>query len=83
LAIEVISPTNDYENVQEKITGYFTFGVQQAWIISPETKTLTSYHTRKNVTILGEEDELISEDILPNFRLKLSEIFSVPERFSK
>lgn len=83
LAIEVISPTDDYEDVQEKITEYFTFGVQQVWIISPETKTLTIYHTRKNVTILGEEDELICEDILPNFRLKLSEIFSVPDRVSK
>lgn len=83
LAIEVISPTDDYEDVQEKITEYFTFGVLQVWVISPETKTLTVYHTRKNVTILGIEDELVSGDILPDFRLKLSEIFSIPDRISK
>ena len=78
LAIEVISPTDDYENVQEKIGEYFTFGVNQVWIISPVTKTLTIYRSIKNVTILTEEDELICEDILPDFRMRLSEIFSVP-----
>ncbi len=50
LAVEVISPTDDYEDVQEKITEYFTFGVRQVWIISPESKTLTVYfaHGREN-----------------------------------
>ncbi len=80
LAIEVISPTDDYEDVQEKITEYFTFGVKQVWIISPESKTLTVYHTRKQVTILSADDELICQDVLPNFRLRLSEIFQTPNK---
>ncbi len=79
LAVEIISPTDDYEDVQEKITEYFTFGVRQVWIISPESKTLTVYFSRTNVRILTETDELISEDILPGFRLNLSEIFQVPK----
>ncbi len=79
LAVEIISPTDDYEDVQEKITEYFTFGVRQVWIISPESKTLTVYFSRTNVKILTETDELISEDILPGFRLNLSEIFQVPK----
>lgn len=78
LAVEVISPTDDYEDVQEKITEYFTFGVRQVWIVSPESKTLTVYQSRKQTTIFGEEDELICEDILPGFRLPLSEIFQKP-----
>lgn len=79
LAVEVISPTDDYENVQEKITEYFTFGVKQVWIVSPESKTLTVYFSRTDVKILTENDELIGEEILPGFRLKLSEIFAVPK----
>jgi Uma2 family endonuclease len=80
LAVEVVSPTDDYEDVQEKITEYFTFGVRQVWIVSPESKTLTFYHSRKQATILGEEDELVNEDILPGFRLKMSEIFQTPRQ---
>lgn len=79
LAVEIISPTDDYEDVQEKITEYFTFGVRQVWIISPESKTLTVYFSRTEVKILTETDELKSEDILPDFRLNLSEIFQVPK----
>ena len=79
LTVEVISPTDDYEDVQEKITEYFTFGVKQVWIISPESKTLTVYFSRTNVKILTETDELIGEEILPGFRLKLSGIFAVPK----
>lgn len=79
LAVEIISPTDDYEDVQEKITEYFTFGVRQVWIISPESKTLTVYFTRTDVKILTDTDELKSEDILPGFRLNLGEIFQVPK----
>lgn len=78
LAVEIISPTDDYEDVQEKITEYFTFDVKQVWIISPESKTLTVYFSRTNVKILTENDELVCEDILPGFRLNLSGIFRAP-----
>lgn len=80
LAIEVISPSDDYEDVQEKITEYFTFGVRQVWIISPESKTLTVYHTRKKTTIFFADEELFCEEVVPNFRLQLSEIFQVPTK---
>ena len=79
LAVEVISPTDDYEDVQEKITEYFTFGVNQVWIISPESRTLSVYFSRTNVRILTETDELDSEEILPGFKMNLSEIFQVPK----
>lgn len=79
LAVEVISPTDDYEDVQEKITEYFTFGVLQVWIVSPESRTLTVYFSRTNVKILTETDELTGEEILPGFKLNLSEIFQVPK----
>ena len=79
LAVEVISPTDDYEDVQEKITEYFTFGVKQVWIISPESKTLTVYFSRTSVKILTETDELTDEEVLSGFRLNLSEIFQVPK----
>lgn len=80
LAVEVVSPTDDYEDVQEKISEYFTFGVRQVWIISPETKTLSVYHSRKQITVFGEEDDLVCEDIFPDFRLPLTEVFQTPNQ---
>ena len=79
LAIEIISPTDDYEDVQEKITEYFTFRVKQVWIVSPESKTLSIYFSRTSVKILTENDELVCEEILPGFKINLGEIFQVPK----
>ena len=75
----MISPTDDYEDVQEKITEYFTFGVRRVWIVSPESKTLTVYFSRTEVKILTENDVLSGDKILPGFKLNLSEIFAIPK----
>lgn len=80
LAVEIISPTDDYKAVFQKISEYFVNGVRQIWLIEPGEKTLTIYRSRKDVTILTENDELVSQDILPNFTLKLSNIFRKPGR---
>lgn len=80
LAVEIVSPNDVLNEVFEKIDEYFAAKVKQVWLVSPEQKTLTIYRSRKSATILTEEDELISEDILPGFRLKLSDIFQKPTR---
>ncbi len=79
LAVEIISPTDDYEDVQEKITEYFTFGVTQVWIISPESKTLHIYFSRTSVKILTETDQLVGEEILEGFKMNMNEIFQSPK----
>lgn len=79
LAVEIISPTDDYEDVQEKITEYFAFGTRQVWIVSPESKTVSTYFSRTSVQILTEKDELIGEDFLSGFKIILSEIFQAPK----
>lgn len=80
LAVEIVSPSDVLHEVFKKIDEYFAAKVKQVWLISPEQKFLTVYRSRKDSTILTEEDELVSEDILPGFRLKLSDIFQKPTR---
>ncbi len=75
LAIEVISPSETHNKVERKIRDYFDAGVIQVWKIVPEFKTLTIYFSPTETKILTENDELTCEEILPNFRLNLSEIF--------
>ncbi|CAN5667522.1 hypothetical protein BH24ACI2_BH24ACI2_04530 [soil metagenome] len=75
LAIKVISPSETHNKVERKIREYFDAGVTQVWKIVPEFKTLTIYFSPTETKILTENDELTCEEILPNFRLPLSEIF--------
>lgn len=75
IAVEVISPSERHNEVERKIREYFLAGVRQVWKIVPESKTLTIYFSPTETKILTETDELTCEDILPKFRLKLSDIF--------
>ncbi len=75
LAVEVISPSERHNKVERKISDYFEAGVRQVWKIVPESKTLTVYFSATETKTLKEQDELTCEEILPEFRLKLSDIF--------
>ena len=75
LAVEVISPSERHNEVERKISDYFAAGVRQVWKIVPELKTLTIYFSPTETKILTEKDEICCEEILPRFRLKLSDIF--------
>lgn len=80
LAVEIISPNDIYSEVEEKIHEYFLAGVKQVWVISSEYRTLTVYISPTQVTILTENDELTCEELLPGFRLKLKDIFKMPQQ---
>jgi Uma2 family endonuclease len=79
LAIEVISPNDLWEKLSRKIRDYFDAGVREVWLISPEFKTVTIYHSVTRTTILTEEDDLTTE-IIPGFRCKISDLFKSPAR---
>lgn len=75
LAIEIVSPTDFYQDVLEKIDDYFIAGVKQVWLINPEKETLTIYFSSVETKLLTKIDTLISDEIFPKFSLRLTEIF--------
>ncbi|MGH9802807.1 MAG: Uma2 family endonuclease [Blastocatellia bacterium] len=75
LAVEVISPNDIWEKVMSKVRNYFTAGVQEVWLVSPEQQTITIHHSLTTTTILISDDELSSEALLPGFRCRVSDIF--------
>ncbi len=76
LAIEVISPSETYNDVQGKLEDYLSAGVKMVWIIRPENKTVTTYRTLSDFKILRESEELNGEEVLPNFKCNLTDIFA-------
>ncbi len=78
LAVEIVSPNDLYGKVTSKIRDYLAAGVKEVWLIEPELKIITLYRSLTNFTVLTEDDELTCENLLPGFRLKLSEIFQLP-----
>lgn len=41
LVVEILSPTQGYQTVMEKVEAYFANGVKSCWIVSPPFRTIT------------------------------------------
>jgi len=76
LAVETISPGNSFDEIQSKIEEYLKAGTKLIWIVYPKQKMIHVHRQSNVINVLRETDELDGEDVLPNFRLKLSEIFN-------
>jgi Uma2 family endonuclease len=75
LAIEVVSPSNTMEEVLRKVREYLRAGVQRVWVVLPVEEQVYVYSSPTSIRVLERSGELDGEDVLPQFRLPLSELF--------
>ncbi|HKM53458.1 MAG TPA: hypothetical protein VJY33_08605, partial [Isosphaeraceae bacterium] len=58
---------------------YFRAGVKQVWVIYPVSRQVYVYTTLTTVQILTKPTELDGGDVVPGFRLSLTELFEDAE----
>lgn len=78
LAVEVISPNDEYEEVDEKIADYFDAGIPLIWVVAPRTRTVLVYHADGTARRLRESDDLTAAPIIPGFRVRVAALFPNP-----
>ncbi len=74
LAVEVVSPSDHYLRVQNKVRQYLQCGVRLVWVIDPQDRSVTVYRSQQQGKILGENDLLTGEDVLPGFSCRVAEV---------
>ena len=52
LAVEVVSPTDILHRVEEKAFAYLEAGTQLVWVLKPLSKTVTTYRSEMDITLL-------------------------------
>jgi len=75
LAVEVVSPSDRADDIQEKIREYFAAGTHVVWIVYPRNRTIFIYCSPHDVRALGETDELDGGDVLPGFTCPVRRCF--------
>ena len=73
--VEIISPTDRWQNVRDKLEEYFAIGVHRVWIVEPETRAVLVYRSVTEMSRLGEGDVISGEGVLEGFSLPVSELF--------
>lgn len=80
LAVEVVSPTDNANDVYDKAREYVESGVRIVWVFWPKRRAV-SVHTRDEKTAeLGPDDLLDGGDVLPRFSVRVSELFAIPTK---
>lgn len=74
LAVEIVSPSNSVSELLDKVTEYLQAGTHLGWVVDPGSRTATVYRSRDDIRILTEEESLDGAEVVPGFRVTVSEI---------
>jgi Uma2 family endonuclease len=77
LVVEVVSPNDRAYAIEEKIDTYRRAGVPLIWILWPRRRSIWVYEGNQPLRVLGEDDELDGDDVLPGFRVAVADLFRV------
>lgn len=82
LVVEVVSPNDLYRDVESKVDEYIEAGVQMVWVINPANRSVRVFRQGRPLMELRSPDDLTGDDILPEFRCLVSELFPPPPTHS-
>lgn len=75
LAVEILSPSDTIEDINEKIDAYLEAGVPLVWIIDTHRRTVTIYRPGADPELVTLHQELTAEPHLPGFRVAVQDLF--------
>ncbi|MEO0350115.1 MAG: Uma2 family endonuclease [Cyanobacteria bacterium P01_A01_bin.15] len=73
--VELRSATDKLAPLQQKMGEYQACGVRLGWLIDPQNKQVEIYRERSSPERLDNPSQLLGEDVLPGFVLKLMDIW--------
>lgn len=78
LVVEVVSPNDLADEVNEKRIEWLAAGAQLVWLIYPEEQTIHAFLPDGTVTLFRRTDTLTAEPVLPGFRAPVADLFRLP-----
>lgn len=73
--VELMSPSDNLKETQEKMNEYIENGAKLGWLINPKNKQIEVYSPHQKVAILDNPQSVSGENILVNFVLNLEIIW--------
>ncbi|MGH2460727.1 MAG: Uma2 family endonuclease [Chloroflexota bacterium] len=79
LAVEVVSPSDTADDVQERIRDFLDAGTRLVVVVYPRTRTIAVHLPSGEVRTLGLADTFDAGDVVPGFRYAIADLFRVDE----
>jgi len=75
LAVEVVSPGDTVNEVEDKVAEWLEGGARMVWVVSPKLHTVTVYRSLTDIVTLTAKDKLDGGEVVPGFQISVTEIF--------
>ena len=75
LVVEIMSPTNAWEEMRQKLKEYFDVGVDTVWVVEPSNRAVQVYRGIDAVTTLEEGDVLAGDGPLDGLTIDVAALF--------
>lgn len=75
LVVEVRSPNDSRADIHDKAMMWLGHGVQVVWVVLPQTRQIDVYRASAQTETLSESDYLVGDNVLPDFRCPVSDMF--------
>lgn len=75
LAVEVVSPSDRFSAVEEKVWEWLNAGARMVVVLNPRSRTATVYRSRTDIVVLQESEALDGGDVVPGWSVSLREMF--------
>jgi Uma2 family endonuclease len=75
IAVEILSPTDKEEEINEKIDEYLEANVELVWIVDPHYRTVRVHRPGAQPELFNINQELTADPHLPGFRVRVAAIF--------
>ncbi|HEX3315912.1 MAG TPA: Uma2 family endonuclease [Gemmataceae bacterium] len=75
LAVEVVSPNDTVNEVEDKVLDWIEAGASMVWVVNPKHRRVTVHRSLTDVVVLHENDVLEGDPVVAGFRCQVRELF--------
>jgi Uma2 family endonuclease len=75
LIVEVLSPSDRIEEIEDKVAAYLRYGVKRVWVVHPTFRTITVHRPDAEPQLYNVNQSIDSSDVMPGFKIALRDVF--------
>lgn len=76
LIVEILSPSERYATLMEKLDDYFAAGTAVAWVVDPKRRGVDVHRADRSVRWFAFDATLDADPALPEFRMTVADVFA-------
>lgn len=79
LAVEVVSPSDRFVDVEDKARDYIRAGVDLVWVVVPSTRSVHVWRKDGSRAVLQAGETLTGDEVLPGLTIPVADLFEDDE----